>query len=140
MYAVSLRHEDEIARCKFFEVSGHSQTLLKMHDIKFLIILEIMCDVVGDQQADRKCDSQTIQQSNGPSRRANKGQQIKTDNVDLNYADSNMFRLFLVQHQQSSRQKNKPGINAKDTIGCFEGTFSLHIEDSSEPYQVPPRE
>ena len=52
-----------------------------------------MCEVV-DQHAGRKFNSQTIQPSNSPSCKANKGKQNKTDNVDVNYANSNMSDYF----------------------------------------------
>ena len=29
--------------------------------------------------------------------------------------------------------------NVFNGIGCFEGTFSLHLKPDSKPYQVPPR-
>ena len=40
---VRLRHKDKIARCRFFVVPG----------IEFLSILNITCNIVGDQQVDR---------------------------------------------------------------------------------------
>ena len=46
-----------IARCRFFVVPGDSPALLGMPDIELLAILKIMCDLVGDQQANRKFDS-----------------------------------------------------------------------------------
>ena len=44
--------------------------------------MKLMCEVVGEQHADRKLDSQTIQPLNGSSCKANTDQQVKTDNTD----------------------------------------------------------
>ena len=68
--------------------------LLGLPDIKLLDILKIICGVMGDQQADRKFDSQTIHPSNGSSCKANKAQQIMTNNVDVNDANSIMSDYF----------------------------------------------
>ena len=89
-YTVGSRHEDKIARCRFFLVPGDGLMLLGMPDIKLLNLLKIMWGVVGDQKADRKFKSQTIWLSNGPKCKANTGQQIKADNVDINNDNSNM--------------------------------------------------
>ena len=53
-----------------------------------------MSKVVGDQQVDRKFDFQTIQPSSRSSCKANTGQQVKTDNMDLVDANSNMPDYF----------------------------------------------
>ena len=87
---VRLRHKDKIARIRFFVAPGDGQALLGMPDIELLNILQITGKEVRDQQADKKFDSRPMQSSNGSSCKANKGQQIKTDNVDVNYTSSNM--------------------------------------------------
>ena len=73
---------------------GDGSTLLRMPDIKLLHVLKITCKVAGDQQAGRKFDAQTIQPSNGSSCKANKAQQIKKDNPDVNDANSNRPIFF----------------------------------------------
>ena len=73
---------------------GNGPVLLGMPDFKLLDKLMKTCEVMGDQQADSKFDSQTIQPCNGPSCKVNKGQQIKTDNVEVNGANSNMSDYF----------------------------------------------
>ena len=75
-------------------MSGDSSAQLGMPDIDLLNILKIMCEVGGDQQADRKFESQTIGSPNSPSYKANKGQQIKTDNIDVNDVNSNISDFF----------------------------------------------
>ena len=56
---VKLRHKDKITRCRFFAVPGNGQVLLGMPNIELLGKMKIMCKVVREQLADRKCDSQT---------------------------------------------------------------------------------
>ena len=51
MCTVRLRHQDKIAG---FAVPGDGPVLLGMSDSKILGILEVTCEVVGDQQAERK--------------------------------------------------------------------------------------
>ena len=75
---------------KFFVVPGDDLTLLGMPDIRLVDILKIMCEVVGEQQADKKFDTQTILPSSGSSCKANKAQQIKTYNADVNNVNLNM--------------------------------------------------
>ena len=72
MCTVRLRHTDKTARCRFFVVPGDGPTLLGMPYAELLGILNIMCEVVGDQHADRKSDFQTTQPFNGPNCKANK--------------------------------------------------------------------
>ena len=68
--------------------------LLGIHDIELLGILKITCEVVEDQETDRKFYFQKIQPSNISSCKANTGQWIKTDNADVIDADSNMPDYF----------------------------------------------
>ena len=86
MCALKLRHKIELSRCRFFVVPGDNLVLIGVPDIESFDILKIACDLVRDQQADRKFNSQT-QPSNGPSCKAHKGQEIKTDKVRVNDAD-----------------------------------------------------
>ena len=67
MCTVKFRHKDKLATCRFFVVTGDGQALLWMPDIKLLVILNIMCDVVEGQQANRKSDSQTMESASSPS-------------------------------------------------------------------------
>ena len=73
---VRLRHKNKINKYGFFVVPGGSPALLGMPDMKLLNILMIMYEVVGNQQAERKLNSQTVLTSNNPSCNANNGQQI----------------------------------------------------------------
>ena len=70
MCAVTLRHKDGIARYRFFVVPGDDPMLLGMPGIELLNKLKVICEVGGDQQADRKFDFQTVQPSNSPSCKA----------------------------------------------------------------------
>ena len=81
-----LTHKDKIAR-RFFVVPEDIPVLLGMSDFKLLEKVKIMCEVVVDQQANRKLDSQTTQPCNGPSCKANKSQHIKTENAVVNDAN-----------------------------------------------------
>ena len=47
-----------------------------------------MCEVVGDKQVDRKCNSKTIQPSKGSSCRVEIALQIEIDNGDINGTNS----------------------------------------------------
>ena len=91
---VRLRHKDENAKCRFLLVPGDDPALLGMPDIKLLNTLKIMCEMIGDTHESRKFDSQTIGPSNGPSFRANKTPQIKTDKADANNTNANMQDYF----------------------------------------------
>ena len=79
---------------RFFVVQGESPVLLGIPEKELLGILKIMCEVTGDPHNRRMLNSQTMQAPNGPSCKANKGQQIKKDNVDLNDLNSNMLDYF----------------------------------------------
>ena len=94
MFPVRLRHRDKIASCIFFVVLGEGQALLGMPDAELLDLLKITCELVRDQQGDRKVDAQTKQPSNSPSCKANEGQQIKTDNVDIHDGNANIPDYF----------------------------------------------
>ena len=94
MCTVALRHKDIIAKFKVFVVPGDDSVLLGMLDIKLLGILKIMCEGMGDKQADRKFDSQIIQQPNNPSCKINNTQQIRADSVSVETANSNMPNYF----------------------------------------------
>ena len=100
MCKVRLIHKDKSAKCRRCVVPGDGPPLLGMPENELLDILKIMCEVVGDQQADRKLESQTIQPSNSPRCKANRSQQTKRDYVGVNDANSNMS-----DHLRSSMNK-----------------------------------
>ena len=75
-------------------MAGDSPPLLGMSDIELLDNLKITYELVGEKQADRIFDSQTIQPFNGSSFKVNTGQWIKTDNVDEVDANSIMSNYF----------------------------------------------
>ena len=54
---IQIRHKDKGSRCRFFVLPGDSPELLEMHDIELLGLLKIMCEMVGDKQADSKFNS-----------------------------------------------------------------------------------
>ena len=120
--------------------------LLVMHDTELLDVLKITCEVVGDQQADLKSNSQTIQPSNGSSCKANKGQQIKTDISGVNDANSNMSDYFRSSINRAADRRASMLLmktmhefsDVLSEVGCFEGTFNLQVKDGSWPYQAPP--
>ena len=61
MCGVILRTKDKVVRYRFFIFPGDDQALLWMPDIYLPGILKIMCEVVRDQQADGRFDTQTIE-------------------------------------------------------------------------------
>ena len=79
---VRLRHKDKIAICRIFAVPGDHPALLAMTDTELLNILKITLWPPKSQPSSGSCC------------KANKGQQIKTDNVEVNYANSNMPDYF----------------------------------------------
>ena len=92
-----------------FLVQHDDPVLLVMPDIELLDILKIMCEVAGDQQAKGKFECQTIKPSNTPCCKANTGQQIKTENVDINDAKSNMpdyFRSVSAEQQKKEQARH----------------------------------
>ena len=56
---VKLRHEENIAKCRFFEVPGDGSALLGMPHIELLGILKTMYEVVGQQAGIQLPDSGT---------------------------------------------------------------------------------
>ena len=62
--------------------------------MELLYILKIICEVMGDPHEHGKFNSQTMQASNDPSCKANKVQEIKADNADVNDANVNMPDYF----------------------------------------------
>ena len=95
-----------------------------MPDIKLLGILE-MCEMVGDQQANRKSDSQTILPSNGSSCRANKAQKIKADNTDVNDTYSNMPNYFRSSINRAADQEASQVLKKNYTMSSL--TFSWEL-------------
>ena len=91
MCIVRLRHKNETAKCRFYAVPGDSQALLGMPDLELQGILNIMGEVLGGQQVDRKFNSQTIQLWDTSSYKANTNWGIKSDKVDVVDAKSNML-------------------------------------------------
>ena len=108
-----------------------------------------MCEVLGDQQEDRKLDSQTIQPSSRSSGRANTGQQIKTDNVDVVDANSSIADYLRSSINRGAEERTSQVLTQKYTMnsamylfsemGHFKGILSLQEKESSKPYQAPPR-
>ena len=103
---VRLRHNDNNAKCRFFVVLGDGPALLGVPDIEMLNILKTTCEMIGDPHESRKFNLQTIEVPNGTSCRANKSLQIKTVKMDANELMLTC-EIIQVQHQQSSREKNK---------------------------------
>ena len=83
MCAIRLRHKDKTVRCRFFALPGNSPVMIDMPGIGLLGILKKTCYVVGDQQSERRFNSHTVQPSNSSGCKANTGQWIKTNNVDV---------------------------------------------------------
>ena len=73
---------------------GGGPVLLGMPDIELLCIMKIMCEVVGDQQADRKFNSQTIKLSSTQSCKPNTDWEIKSDNEDVFTFNPNVPNYF----------------------------------------------
>ena len=82
---------------------GDGPVLLRMPDIKLLNAMKITCEVIGDPYRKRKFDPQTVQASNVPNCKANKGQYIKTENTDVNDANANMQDYFMSSINRASR-------------------------------------
>ena len=122
-------------KIKTGDVPGDGPVLLMIPDIKLLNKLQIMCEVLGDQSADRKFNSHTIELSSSPSCKANKGQQIKTDNTDVNDAKSNMSDYFRSSINEAANKRAGQVLMQNvhngfsdvffSGIGCFQGIFSL---------------
>ena len=136
MCAVRLRHKDK----RFFLVPGDGPALQGMADIQLLDILKTVCKVMGNCMKAGKFDSQTVQASNGPSIKANKAQQIKADNVDLNDANSNMPDYFRYSSNRAADKRARQILmnimhsefsDSFSEIVHFEGMFSLHVKDDS---------
>ena len=102
--------------CRFFVVQVDGAVLLGRPDIKLLDILKITCEVMGDQQADRKFDSQTIQQSNNPSCKTNKTQQIRADNENADNVNSNMLDCFRSSTNRAADKGQARNLNNKYTM------------------------
>ena len=71
----------------------------------------------------------------------NKKQMVKAE-------ANNSTRYFIVgpncdsdkrKNAESTQQIHKGFDDVFNGIGCFEGTFSLHLKPHSKPYQAPPR-
>ena len=78
--------------------------MLGMLDIEMLDILKIMCEMIGGQYDNRKFDSQTVQTSISPSCKANRPQQINTDNIDVNML---MQACQIISGPASTEQQTK---------------------------------
>ena len=78
-----------VARYRFFVVPGVGPALLGMPDIELLGILKIMCEVVQDQQTDRKSDIMDV------------------------FSKSQHTRLFQVQHNKEADKKASQLITQK---------------------------
>ena len=83
MCTVRLGHKDKPTRCRFFVVSEDTLALLGMPDIELLGILKIVCEAVGGQEEDRKCNSETIKMSSSASCKENTDWKIRSGNVDV---------------------------------------------------------
>ena len=68
---------------------------------------------MGGQQAERKFDFQTIQPFNSSSSKANKAEQTKTDNVNVNDVNSHMPDYF--RPSMNKEGDKKAGIHTKNT-------------------------
>ena len=88
---VRLGHKDSTARCIFIVLLGDGQTLLLMPKNELLVILKIMWEVVGGQQAHGEFDFQTIELS-----------------MQSKYRQEDQVR-------PSGRQKNKTGITTRNS-------------------------
>ena len=84
-----------------------------MPDIELLGILMITCELVGDQQADRKFDCQTALPSNGSSSKANTGQWLKTDNTDVVNASSTMPDSFRSRNNRTADKRASQALMQK---------------------------
>ena len=84
-----------------------------MPDIELLGILKLMCEVVEDQLAGNMFDYQTIQPSSGYSYKANTGQQIKPDNVDIDNANSSMPSYFMSSINRSADKRESQILTQK---------------------------
>ena len=91
---VKLRYKDKIVRYRFFAVPGEGQALLGIPDIEFLGKLKMMCDVIESQEADRKCNSQTMEPSSTPCCKANTETKFRSDNVDAINSNSKVPDSF----------------------------------------------
>ena len=91
MYVYSkIKTQRKNAKCRFFVVPADSPALLGIPDLELLGILKVTCEVIRDQQSDRKFNSQDrkfnskiIKLSNSSSCKASTDQWIKTDNADV---------------------------------------------------------
>ena len=90
MCSVQLGHRDKSDKCGFFVVPKYGLALQGVSHIKLLETLKIMHEMFGDLNETSKCNSETMQASNNPSCKANKAQQIKEGNVDVNDTNSNI--------------------------------------------------
>ena len=77
-----------------------------MPDIELLGILKIMYNVVEDQQADRKFDSQTMKPAGTLSCRANEENENRSDNAYVININPNMPDDFTSSTKRQTRRQS----------------------------------
>ena len=87
---------------------GDCQALLGIPDIELFYILKIMCDMAESPQANRKCDSKTLEQSSTLSCKANTDWQSRSDNANVIRINSNMLDHFRSSTSREADKKRKP--------------------------------
>ena len=138
-------------QCVIFVVPGNSQTLLRMPDTAVLNIINLNIDSI--QAEITKCKTnrgqETYAVAEGCTNR-DMGVINKQDvNGQNNQNNSNKSINYFHSSKDTDADKRKSSTmtqkihkifgNVFNSIGCFEGTFSLQLKPDSKPYQVPPR-
>ena len=85
---------------------GDGTVLLGMPDIKLLDRLKITCKVMRGPHEGGKFDFPTMQTSKNPNCKANRTQQIKADNVYINFSPASAKK----------QKKGKSCINEQNTM------------------------
>ena len=99
---------------------------------------ENKCEILEDQQEDRKLDFLTIKPSSALSYQANTVKGIKSDNMDVINASPNMSDYFMSSiHREADKRAS--WVSAKDSqclelyfseMKCFEGMFRLQVNEN----------
>ena len=148
-------------KCRLFVVPGNDPALLGMQDIELFSRIGVMCEQIDSKMTDRKFDTHTRCAADSHNYKSNRCLQEKldADNVNgdktiiPNYLNSSTNRTHMPDYLYSSDNKeankrlsetitNRIHNEFNDqfsSIGCFEGTFSLQIQEGSHQYQASPR-